>query len=56
MMTLRRELEEENRKLRKLVKLKNELLVCYRIGKNPTEGFWKAYEKVRELDESIKKE
>lgn len=47
-------LETENIRLKELVRIKNEFLICYRLGNNPSEKLWARYEKVRELDDALK--
>lgn len=46
------ELEQENQRLRELVDAKNQLLVCYRIGKQPTE---KLFDKLKRLEKELEK-
>ena len=47
-------LEAENAKLKDLVKIKNEFLVCYRICRTPSEKLWARYEKVKLIDQALK--
>jgi len=46
-------LEAEKERLRELVKSKDELLVCYRIGKKPSE---KLLDKLYRLEQALKEE
>jgi len=49
-------LQKENAKLKELVKIKNEFLICYRICRNPSEKLWARYDKLKEVDNALKKE
>ena len=46
----------ENARLKELVKIKNEFMVCFRLGKRPTEKLWARYEKVRLIDNELNEE
>jgi len=39
--------EKHARALRDALKAKEELLACYRVGKNPSEALWKRLESAR---------
>lgn len=49
-----RELGEENEKLREGINAKDELLICYRLGKRPSEKLFNKLDKLDKLLEENK--